>query len=85
MKEEELLEYLFGFKFILDLKDNREEKEHVALQRDAEEYFCTLEALSQQSYLESPYYQYIIGKLSRTDRLRNLLQKRRQVRAEKRL
>lgn len=85
MKEGELLDFLFGFKFILDLKDNKEVKEHMTLQRDAEEYFCTLEALSQQTYLESPYYQFIIGKLSRTDRLRVLLDKRREVRAEKRL
>jgi len=85
MREGELLDFLFGFKFIQDLKAGGDLKEHMTLQRDPEEYFCTLEALSQQSYLESPYYQFIIGKLSRTDNLRLLLEKRRGVRAAKRL
>jgi hypothetical protein len=55
------------------------------LRRDPKEYFNYLEELHEKSYLESPYAQYIISKLGRTDRIRQLLEQRKDLRTSLRI
>jgi type I restriction-modification system DNA methylase subunit len=80
-----LVDYIFGFKFIDDLGTRVPEKERFVLHRDPEEYFNYLEQLHAKSYLESPYAQYIISKLGRTDRIRQLLEQRKDLRTSLRI
>lgn len=80
-----ILDYIFSFKFILDIRRNNEDPSRVLLGRDPEAYFNYLEQLNERTYLESPYYQYIIGKLSKTDKIRDLLEKRKNVRVGERM
>ena len=80
-----LVDYIFGFKFVGDLHKRSPEKEALVLQRDPEEHFNYLEQLSERTYLDSPYAQYILGKLGRTDRIRQLLEDRKALRASLRV
>lgn len=57
-----------------DLGERAPEKERLVLKRDPQCYFDYLEQLHEKNYLESPYAQYIISKLGRTDRIRQLLE-----------
>lgn len=80
-----MLNYIFGFKFVNDLLPRSEERVHLLLHRDPVEYFNYLEELSERTYLESPFVQYIISKLSKTDKVRSLLEKRKEVRIIQRI
>ncbi len=82
---QQLVDYIFGFKFVGDLGLPAADKEKLLLRRDAQEYFNYLEHLNEKSYLESPYAQYIISKLGRTDRIRQLLEERKNLRTSLRI
>jgi hypothetical protein len=73
LSEQQLLEFIFRFKFVLDMRSgNNENRSSMLLHRDPQGYFNYLEELNERAYIESPYVKYIIGKLSKTDRIRQL-------------
>lgn len=82
---QQLVDYIFGFKFVGELGLPAAGKTKLLLRRDAKEYFNYLEQLNEKSYLESPYVQYIISKLGRTDRIRQLLEERKNLRISLRI
>lgn len=45
LSQEELLEHLFGFKFVLNLSEHQQKREAQALQRDPQKYFDYLETI----------------------------------------
>jgi len=54
------------------------------LKRDAQKYFDYLEKIHEQAYLDSPYARYVLQHLSKTDRIRVLLDERKNLRIKQR-
>lgn len=75
-----ILDFIFGFKFVLDIKSNNPDPSKMLLHRDPEAYFNYLEDLNERKYIQSPYIHYILSKLSKTDKIRRLLEKRKDAR-----
>ena len=83
--QEKLLDFIFGFKCVLAIKISSENRTSMILNRNSQAYFNYLEEVNEQAYLESPYAKYILAKLTSTDKIKQLLESRKNLRVSQRI
>lgn len=82
--KEEIVDYILGFRFLNDLKEEEFVSSEKLLVRSGEEYFNFLESKEDKFLEDSPYVTYILSKINRTSNIKELLYQRKHLRIKNR-